>query len=112
MSGVRGETSPPHHLSDWLRSRVSTATVCHRAAGQGLTQTLPPTDVIGLTGDLGQTNDSATNMRHFSEDPELDSVLHVGDLSYADSLMARWDSWGRLVESVAARVPWMVSAGK
>ena len=49
---------------------------------------------IGLTGDLGQTNDSHTNIVHFTEDADIDSVLHVGDLSYADSLMVRWDTWG------------------
>ena len=67
--------------------------------------------VFGLTGDLGQTNDSDINVRHFSEDVALDSILHVGDLSYADSQMVRWDTWGRMVEPVAARLPWMVAAG-
>lgn len=67
--------------------------------------------VFGLTGDLGQTNDSDINVRHFSEDVALDSILHVGDLSYADSQMMRWDTWGRMVEPVAARLPWMVAAG-
>jgi len=65
--------------------------------------------VFGLTGDLGQTNDSDTNVRHFSEDADIDSILHVGDLSYADSQMIRWDTWGRMVEPVAARIPWMVT---
>ena len=53
---------------------------------------------MGITGDLGQTNDSNTNMIHWAEDKDLQSVLCVGDESYADSLQARWDSWGRMVE--------------
>jgi hypothetical protein len=43
---------------------------------------------FGLTGDLGQTNDSDTNVRHFSEDAGLDSILHVGDLSCAHPMHA------------------------
>jgi len=68
---------------------------------------------IGLTGDLGQTNDSHTNVVHFAQDADiaLGHVLHVGDLSYADDLMARWDTWGRMVEPAAARMAWMVAAG-
>eukprot|EP01052_Picozoa_sp_SAG31_P034500 SAG31_NODE_4042_length_3642_cov_2.065481_1_plen_279_part_00 len=58
-----------------------------------------------------QTNDSDVNVRHFSEDDNIQSILHVGDLSYADSQMMRWESWGRMVEPVAARTPWMVAAG-
>ena len=67
--------------------------------------------VFGITGDLGQTSDSLVNVRHFAEDPMLGSIIHVGDLSYADSQMMRWESWGRMVEPVAARKAWMVAAG-
>ena len=80
-----------------------------RSAPEVGRQSLPY--VLGLTGDLGQTNDSNVNIRHFSEDSSLQSVLHVGDLSYADSQMMRWESWGRMIEPVAARTPWMVAAG-
>lgn len=35
----------------------------------------------------------------------------AGDLSYADGYQPRWDSFGRLIEPSAARVPWQVIEG-
>lgn len=32
----------------------------------------------------------------------------MGDLSYADSLETRWDSWQTLIQYVSSRVPWQV----
>jgi acid phosphatase type 7 len=40
--------------------------------------------VLGLVGDLGQTEDSAVTVRHIQEEPLPLAVLHAGDLSYAD----------------------------
>ena len=63
-------------------------------------------DRLGLVGDLGQTEDSAETLEHIiSSRPQ--SVLNVGDLSYADGYQPRWDSWGRLTEPLAASVPLM-----
>lgn len=44
------------------------------------------------------------------------TVLFVGDLSYADrykfnDVGVRWDSWGRFVECSAAYQPWIWTAG-
>lgn len=43
------------------------------------------------------------------------TVLFVGDLSYADRYEyndgVRWDSWGRLIEKSAAYQPWIWTAG-
>ena len=44
------------------------------------------------------------------------TVLFVGDLSYADryefnDVGIRWDSWGRFVERSAAYQPWIWIAG-
>lgn len=44
------------------------------------------------------------------------TVLFVGDLSYADryenhDVGVRWDSWGRFIEQSAAYQPWIWSAG-
>lgn len=44
------------------------------------------------------------------------TVLFVGDLSYADryefnNVGIRWDSWGRFIEQSAAYQPWIWSAG-
>ena len=61
---------------------------------------------LGLFGDLGQTEDSAETLEHIiASNPQ--SVLNVGDLSYADGYQPRWDSWGRLMEPFHAAVPIM-----
>lgn len=43
------------------------------------------------------------------------TVLFVGDLSYADRYPfhdnSRWDTWGRFVERNAAYQPWIWTAG-
>jgi len=41
----------------------------------------------------------------------LDFVLHVGDISYADGYLARWDEFLKLIEPVASRIPWMTAVG-
>jgi 3',5'-cyclic AMP phosphodiesterase CpdA len=38
-------------------------------------------------------------------------LLLPGDLSYADFIQQRWDSYGRLVEPLASARPWMVTEG-
>ena len=35
----------------------------------------------------------------------------VGDMSYADGGAERWDSWGRMMEPLASRLPIMVLPG-
>ncbi|KAG5182356.1 Metallo-dependent phosphatase-like protein [Tribonema minus] len=67
--------------------------------------------VLGVVGDLGQTADSAATLMHIQEEPLPLVVLHAGDLAYADCEQDRWDSYGRLAEAAAARVPWMTAAG-
>lgn len=47
---------------------------------------------------------------------EGQTVLFVGDLSYADrynynDVGVRWDTWGRFVERSTAYQPWIWSAG-
>lgn len=43
------------------------------------------------------------------------TILYVGDLSYADDHPFhdnnRWDTWGRFIERVAAYQPWIWTAG-
>lgn len=38
-------------------------------------------------------------------------VLHMGDLSYADGRSYMWEQWGALTQSVASKVPYMVTVG-
>ena len=43
--------------------------------------------------------------------PQPDVVLMAGDLSYADGWGWRWDSYGRMVQRLAANVPVMTTVG-
>ncbi|KAI4389948.1 hypothetical protein MLD38_002112 [Melastoma candidum] len=71
---------------------------------------------FGLIGDLGQTFDSNKTLTHYESDPTKgQTVLYVGDLSYADDYPlhdnVRWDTWGRFIERNAAYQPWIWTAG-
>ncbi|XP_020579350.1 phosphoenolpyruvate phosphatase isoform X1 [Phalaenopsis equestris] len=69
---------------------------------------------FGIIGDLGQTYNSLSTLQHYMTTGGQ-TVLFVGDLSYADRYHDndgnRWDSWGRLVERSVAYQPWIWSAG-
>ncbi|CAM9492658.1 unnamed protein product [Scytosiphon promiscuus] len=66
---------------------------------------------LGIIGDLGQTDNSAATLEAIDGDVSLDLVLHAGDLSYADCDHPRWDSFMRMLDPVASRLPWMVGPG-
>ncbi|KAG9456806.1 hypothetical protein H6P81_001314 [Aristolochia fimbriata] len=71
---------------------------------------------FGLIGDLGQTFDSNSTLTHYESNPiKGQTVLYVGDLSYADNYPfhnnIRWDTWGRFVERSVAYQPWIWTAG-
>mmetsp|Transcript_12534 Transcript_12534/g.27046 ORF Transcript_12534/g.27046 Transcript_12534/m.27046 type:complete len:652 (-) Transcript_12534:405-2360(-) len=73
---------------------------------------------LGLTADIGQTEVSqataAALYAHVNEsvaDGGKGLILLAGDLSYADGYYARWDSYGRMMEPTAARVPVMYTGG-
>ncbi|KAK8522140.1 hypothetical protein V6N13_115115 [Hibiscus sabdariffa] len=71
---------------------------------------------FGLIGDLGQSFDSNSTLTHYEQNPQKgQTVLFVGDLSYADNYPnhdnVRWDSWGRFVERSVAYQPWIWTAG-
>ncbi|XP_047981946.1 purple acid phosphatase 2-like [Salvia hispanica] len=71
---------------------------------------------FGLIGDLGQTRNSNQTVTHYEMNPAKgQSILFVGDLSYADSYPlhdnTRWDTWGRFVERNLAYQPWIWTAG-
>lgn len=68
------------------------------------------------TGDLGQTFDSNRTLTHHESNPTKgQTLLFVGDLSYADDYPFhdnnRWDTWGRFVERSNAYQPWIWAAG-
>ncbi|RZS02938.1 hypothetical protein BHM03_00033048 [Ensete ventricosum] len=70
---------------------------------------------FGLIGDLGQSYDSNMTLTHYEANPKGQTVLFVGDLSYADNYPnhdnVRWDTWGRFVERSTAYQPWIWTAG-
>nr|1KBP_A Chain A, Purple Acid Phosphatase [Phaseolus vulgaris]1KBP_B Chain B, Purple Acid Phosphatase [Phaseolus vulgaris]1KBP_C Chain C, Purple Acid Phosphatase [Phaseolus vulgaris]1KBP_D Chain D, Purple Acid Phosphatase [Phaseolus vulgaris]3KBP_A Chain A, Purple Acid Phosphatase [Phaseolus vulgaris]3KBP_B Chain B, Purple Acid Phosphatase [Phaseolus vulgaris]3KBP_C Chain C, Purple Acid Phosphatase [Phaseolus vulgaris]3KBP_D Chain D, Purple Acid Phosphatase [Phaseolus vulgaris]4KBP_A Chain A, Pur len=71
---------------------------------------------FGLIGDLGQSFDSNTTLSHYELSPKKgQTVLFVGDLSYADRYPnhdnVRWDTWGRFTERSVAYQPWIWTAG-
>lgn len=69
---------------------------------------------FGIIGDLGQTYNSLSTLEHYMQSGGQ-TVLFVGDLSYADRYECnngtRWDSWARLVERSTAYQPWIWTAG-
>lgn len=67
--------------------------------------------VVGVVGDLGQTEDSTETVRHLDADKDIQIILHAGDMSYADTNAVRWDSYGLKVEPLASRLQWMVCPG-
>lgn len=68
-----------------------------------------------FSGDLGQTFNSLSTLEHYIQSG-AQTVLHVGDLSYADryqyhDMGVRWDSYGRFVEKISAYQPWIWTTG-
>ena len=65
---------------------------------------------VGLTADLGQTEVSSASIDALKS-MEPDVVLLSGDLSYADGWPELWDTFGRLIQSLAAFVPLLTTGG-
>ncbi|CAI9097761.1 OLC1v1034246C1 [Oldenlandia corymbosa var. corymbosa] len=65
---------------------------------------------FAVSGDLGQTDWTSSTLDHI-EKSNYDVLLLPGDLSYADLNQPLWDSFGRLVEPLASKRPWMVTQG-
>lgn len=117
-------TSPVLH-SVSLAPLQPGATYGYRVAGDGrnFSFTTPPAPgsgsfplTLGLTADLGQTTVSAANVGRLREllssaQPHAGAVLLSGDLSYADGYYPRWDSFGRMLEKLAAEVPVLTTGG-
>jgi len=66
-------------------------------------------------GDLGQTYASNSTLEHYMANSKAETVLFVGDLSYADDWplhdQTKWDTWGRFVEKSTAYQPWIWTPG-
>lgn len=68
-----------------------------------------PIRVVAL-GDMGVNARSAETVRVI-EKLFPDVILHMGDISYAEGRQNEWIDWFRMVEPVAAEVPWMTALG-
>lgn len=74
---------------------------------------------FGLISDLGQTEVAAANVRAMKAALDHASagggggaaVLFPGDLSYADGWFSLWDSFGRMIEPLAARYAVLSTGG-
>ena len=61
-------------------------------------------------GDLGTHEASAQSVRMATHDaPSI--LLHAGDLAYAGGDQSAWDRWFRMIEPLAATVPYMPAPG-
>ncbi|KAE9590853.1 hypothetical protein Lal_00022999 [Lupinus albus] len=65
---------------------------------------------FAVAGDLGQTEWTTSTLEHINKS-NYDMLLLPGDLAYADLNQNLWDSFGRLVDPLASRRPWMVTQG-
>ena len=50
-------------------------------------------------------------MNHLIANKYITSIIHVGDLSYADCNETKWDTYGNMIQVLSSRLPWMVGAG-
>ncbi|KAL4339590.1 hypothetical protein GQ457_08G007380 [Hibiscus cannabinus] len=87
----------------------------YRCGGQGPEFQLktPPGQFpvsFAVAGDLGQTGWTKSTLDHIDK-CIYDIHLLPGDLSYADCLQHRWDTFGELVQPLASARPWMVTQG-
>ncbi|KAK4344514.1 hypothetical protein RND71_034690 [Anisodus tanguticus] len=90
-------------------------TYFYRCGGEGPEFQLktPPSKfpvTFAVAGDLGQTGWTKSTLEHIDQ-CKYDVHLLPGDLSYADYLQHRWDTFGQLVQPLASSRPWMVTQG-
>ncbi|KAF4389283.1 hypothetical protein CsatB_026311 [Cannabis sativa] len=65
---------------------------------------------FAVAGDLGQTGWTKSTLEHIDQ-CKYDVHLLPGDLSYANYVQRRWDTFGELVQPLASARPWMVTEG-
>ncbi|KAL2476294.1 Purple acid phosphatase 18 [Abeliophyllum distichum] len=73
----------------------------------------PPSEfpvTFAVAGDMGQTGWTKSTIDHI-EQCKYDVYMLPGDLSYADYMQRKWDTFGELVQPLASSRPWMVTQG-
>ena len=69
---------------------------------------------FAVIADMGYGEASDDTIRRLADMVDagtLDVVVHSGDISYADGFETHWDVFFNKVQSIAARVPYMTTAG-
>ncbi|XP_010545536.1 PREDICTED: purple acid phosphatase 18 isoform X2 [Tarenaya hassleriana] len=87
----------------------------YRCGGEGPEFQLktPPAQfpiTFAVAGDLGQTGWTKSTLDHIDK-CKYEVNLLPGDLSYADYMQHKWDTFGELVQPLASARPWMVTQG-
>ena len=111
VSNLEPETTYYYIMGDFNKNEISESYQFTTLSAVG---SLPSSDkpmVIGILGDLGQTNDSISTYNHLVANRDIGLIMHVGDLGYADCNQSKWDSYAIMVEGLASKTPWMVGAG-
>lgn len=90
-------------------------TYFYRCGGEGPEFRLktPPSKfpiTFAVAGDLGQSGWTKSTLEHINQ-CKYDMHMLPGDLSYADFIQRRWDTFGELVQPLASARPWMVTQG-
>jgi hypothetical protein len=65
-------------------------------------------------GDMGwgdNSNATIAAVEALAAAGSIDGVLHSGDVSYADGQQKSWDVFGRKIEGISSRIPYMVGVG-
>lgn len=66
---------------------------------------------FGIIGDIGQTSDTKKTLQHMKRNRNVETILHAGDLSYADCNQTLWDRYGTLIQDLSKTKSWMVGPG-
>lgn len=69
---------------------------------------------MAVIGDMGadpQAVNTIAALTKLAQSESLDSILHVGDISYADGDEERWDIFMRQIQGYAAFTPYMTTPG-
>ena len=91
-AGPRGARSPTYAFTHGPKSQHQTSFIAY-----------------GDMGLMGSYHNSTEEILAHLDD--VDFVLHIGDISYAEGQGFRWDSWFREIEPVSTRVPYHVCLG-
>ncbi|CAF2111346.1 hypothetical protein Bca4012_095078 [Brassica carinata] len=123
---ANGTSSSYHYLMIYRSGQINDVVIgplkpntvyYYKCGGQSSTQEFnfktPPSQFpirFAVAGDLGTTEWSKSTLDHVSK-WEHDVFILPGDLSYADLLQPVWDTFGRMVQPLASKRPWMVTQG-